>query len=200
METGVMPLAFESRNRGRVAFGFFQIESDMLLLEECFFFASAFCERVGEAALGEPGGRWATTFPGHVIERPEDVGDLLGAIHGRRFTGFIGETYRRYPFPAREEDFKQNPEGFRTRAELLEIISPFADEREIAFETAAGEVRIGDVRFSRAGFHELVRYVWRGGYPRWRDDVRPAYVHRMKAEIERSRHELFRGLSLTTPG
>lgn len=33
-----MPLSFESRSHGPVAFGFFNIESDMLLLERTFFF------------------------------------------------------------------------------------------------------------------------------------------------------------------
>ncbi|MCU0723638.1 MAG: hypothetical protein MUC63_08490, partial [Planctomycetes bacterium] len=43
-----MPLAFESLSHGEIAFGFFQIESDMLLLEELFFFADRFCAAVVE--------------------------------------------------------------------------------------------------------------------------------------------------------
>jgi hypothetical protein len=35
-----MPLSFESRSHGPVAFGFFNIESDMLLLERTFFSAT----------------------------------------------------------------------------------------------------------------------------------------------------------------
>lgn len=34
-----MPLAFQSLNRGRAAFGFFNIETDMLLLDNHFMFA-----------------------------------------------------------------------------------------------------------------------------------------------------------------
>ena len=34
MEETPMPLAFESVNRGAVAFGFFHIDTDMLLLQE----------------------------------------------------------------------------------------------------------------------------------------------------------------------
>ena len=34
-----MPLSFESQSHGQVAFGFFNIASDMLLLERYFFFA-----------------------------------------------------------------------------------------------------------------------------------------------------------------
>ncbi len=32
-----MPLSFRSENHGNIAFGFFNIESDMLLLENYFF-------------------------------------------------------------------------------------------------------------------------------------------------------------------
>ena len=39
-----MPLAFESTTHGTVAFGFFNIDSDMLLLENRFFFATDLCE------------------------------------------------------------------------------------------------------------------------------------------------------------
>ena len=33
-----MPLTFDSLSHGKVAFGFFNIESDMLLLDHYFFF------------------------------------------------------------------------------------------------------------------------------------------------------------------
>ena len=46
---------------------------------------------------------------------PGDVGDLMGAIHGIRLVGFIGDTYKRFPFPAARADFKQNPDGYRNR-------------------------------------------------------------------------------------
>jgi hypothetical protein len=38
-----MPLAFESMSHGTIAFGFFSIDSDMLLLEQYFLFGSEFC-------------------------------------------------------------------------------------------------------------------------------------------------------------
>jgi len=41
-----------------------------------------------------------------------------------------------------------------------------------------------------------VRYVWRGGYPRWRDETRPEYVEALK-QLEESRHWLFAGLRLS---
>src|SRR5512137_1630717 len=94
-----MPLAFESTNRGEFAFGFFNVRSDMLLLDNRFFFATDFCAFLidlagrGEDVIEAEWSAW-------IVDRPEDVGDLMGAIRGRRFTGFIGDTYRRYPFPA----------------------------------------------------------------------------------------------------
>ena len=38
-----MPLAFESVNRGTIAFGFFNIDTDLLLLQQYFLFAEDFC-------------------------------------------------------------------------------------------------------------------------------------------------------------
>jgi hypothetical protein len=40
-------------------------------------------------------------------------------------------------------------------------------------------------------FQELVKYVWRGGYPRWKDELRPDYVLAMKDKIEGHRQGLF---------
>lgn len=50
-----MPLAFESLSHGAIAFGFFNIESDMLLLEHYFFFATDFCEHIRAMAAMEGG-------------------------------------------------------------------------------------------------------------------------------------------------
>ena len=47
-----MPLAFDSLNHGTIAFGFFNIEIDMLLLENLFFFADRFCGAVAELSRG----------------------------------------------------------------------------------------------------------------------------------------------------
>lgn len=41
-----MPLAFESLSHGTIAFGFFNIESDMLLCDRYFLFADEFCRYV----------------------------------------------------------------------------------------------------------------------------------------------------------
>ena len=56
------------------------------------------------------------------------------------------------------------------------------------------EISIGDYRFTRRNFHELIRYIWRGGYPRWKNDERPSYVLHMKESLSRSPSPLFAGL------
>ena len=45
-----MPLAFESLSHGTIAFGFFNIESDMLLMDQYFFFVDDFCSNVEKIA------------------------------------------------------------------------------------------------------------------------------------------------------
>ena len=194
-----MPLSFQTLNRGTIAFGFFNIDSDLLLMDRFFLFAPEFCDRVGSLA-DDPG---RTVFEAEwevdVIEDPADIGDLMGAIHNIRHTGFIGEVYGRYPFPSSPEEFQQKPEGYRTREEIREILDRYAVPATLAFtaDPAGGEVVIGPFRFSRQGFLELVQYVWLGGYPRWRDMERPDYVSAMKGRIERSGNPLFQGVTLT---
>jgi hypothetical protein len=59
---------------------------------------------------------------------------------------------------------------------------------EIPFSVFKGtrEVAIGQYRFTRDVFHELIRYVWQGGYPRWKDEIRPDYVVGMKDKIRQA--------------
>jgi hypothetical protein len=183
-------------SHGQIAFGFFNIDSDMLLLENYFFFAQEFCKYICEISDYEDG--FEKTWEVYYIEKPEEIGDLMGAIHGVRFTGFIGETYRLYPFPERQEDFKQKPEGFETQTVFKEIISRYANRIKIPF-TANPEkrnVKIGDYVFTRDWFHELIKYVWIGGMPRWRNEERPDYVLDMKRSMEQSKHWLLAGLKL----
>ena len=192
-----MPLAFDSINYGTIAFGFFNTESDMLLLEHYFFFVPEFCKYISQIALRDGNDDYKSFWDVYYIKDPEDIGDLMGAIYGIRYTGFIGELYRRFPFPKRPEDFKQKPEGFKTRGVAEKIIARYAVVKRIPFIIAhnAREVGIGDYRFSRSSFHELIKYVWRGGYPLWKDEVRPDCVSRMKGEIVKSRHRVFKGIS-----
>jgi hypothetical protein len=49
---------------------------------------------------------------------------------------------------------------------------------------------------SRAAFQELIKYVWVGGFPRWKDEIRPDYVMAMKKKIEQSNNLLFNDLRL----
>ena len=191
-----MPLAFESLSHGTVAFGFFNIESDLLLLDRYFIFAEDFCRYTEKIAKNGPDQAYCALWPIQVIEAVEDIGDLMGAIHGVRFTGFIGELYRHFPFPRESADFRQNPMGSQTRALVSRIIAKYAQPREIsvAMSPERGEVDIGDYRFNRTQFQGLIKYVWRGGYPRWKDDLRPGYVRRMNSSIMQNRTGIFDGI------
>ncbi len=167
-----MPLAFPSSSHGTVAFGFFNIDVDMLLLDRLFFFAHDFCRAV--EALGRAG---SASIRGWRIDDLRDIGNLHGAIAGQDLSGFIGATYARWPFPEAPEDFKQDPGGHVNRDAVREMILAFGVERAIDLaRDADGRVTVGEYAFDRSGFAALIAYVDRGGYPRWRDDVRPRYV------------------------
>jgi hypothetical protein len=124
----------------------------------------------------------------------------MGAIHASRYTGFIGETYMRFPFPLNPEDFKQKPEGYRNREMVESMIEKYAESCPIPVITGknAQEISIGAYRLTRAVFHQLLNYVWRGGYPRWKDEVRPGYVMAMKRAVENSGNGLFAGIVFET--
>ena len=194
-----MPLAFESISHGTIAFGFFNIDSDMLLLDRYFFFSTAFCRHIDDIAACEPGGSKQLSWQVYHIPDPLKIGDLMGAIHGVRFAGFIGEVYKRYPFPQKEADFKQKPEGSRTQDIVEAIIKKFGKRSSVLFTTddAQNEASIGPYRFSKDGFQALIRYVWQGGYPRWKDAQPPDYVLTMRDGIHGSRCDLLKGLELS---
>ncbi len=181
-----MPLPFASTSHGKIAFGFFNIESDMLLLEEMFFFADVFCgvmaAKIPEAKQkGTAEGSW----PGFRFDEPERIGDLMGAIHGVSYTGFLGELYRRFPFPAAPEAFKQKTRGSRTQPEVTTIIKSFAGRAWIPFESRWEQwARIGEIRFDWAVFQDLIRYVWKGGYPGWEKSRPSDSVLAMQKELE----------------
>jgi hypothetical protein len=192
-----MPLAFSSLSHGQVAFGFFNIDSDMLLLEQSFFFADGFCDAIARIA-GAASDDLEEELPGYWIDNRSDIGDLMGAIHGVRFTGFIGETYRRFPFPERAEDFRQRPEGAENRSIFAELIGRFGEPRtvRIVVDGDARGVAIAGIEFAGPEFRRLIDYVWVGGYPRWRDGQKPPYVEQMAVAANGSRHWLFDGLEL----
>jgi hypothetical protein len=182
-----MPLAFDSISHGKIAFGFFNIETDLLLLNRYFFFASDFCRYLVEAVPYLQAGDWETTW---AIVRIEDdrIGDLMGAIHGVDLRGFIGEVYRHFPFPPDPAGFKQNTEGFRTRSFLEPILARYGrtEEIPIGFRRKDNEVAIGEYRFDQENFQELIFYIEQGGYPRWRDGQQPGYVGAMKQSVEKA--------------
>ena len=175
-----MPLPFPSRSHGPIAFGFFNIASDMLLLQELFFFADRFCAAVAELALE----RHSAPLPCWRLARSA-VGDLHGAIAGVDLSGFIGATYRLFPFPARRELFKQGPEGQETQPQIAELADRHgaADEIALRWDEQAGLVSVDSYCFTEAAFRELVAYVDRGGYPRWRDEQRPDYVREVVSRL-----------------
>jgi len=193
-----VPLAFESLSRGTVAFGFFNIETDLLLLQQYFFFADYFCKllvRMAEDKGQEP---FQTAWQVYSIDEPGKVGDLMAAIHGIRYTGFIGEVYKRFPFPKREADFKQKPEGFQNRAGVISLLEKWAVSETIpvTVDQEKETVSISEYLFTKTVFHQLVQYVWVGGYPRWKDGIRPDYVMEMKSSLEKASAGLMRGLVL----
>ncbi len=191
-----MPLEFQSESHGPIAFGFFNIETDMLLLDRLFFFCTDFCGVLSEMAVTSEAGKTAVPCEGYYIADPADIGDLMGAISGSSHTGFIGALYRKFPFPDKQQDFKQNPEGYRTRAQVEAMVKEYGSPLHIKCSTDArfNEISIGSYGFTRRNFQELIQYIWRGGYPRWKNDQRPPYVIELRDTLSRSPSPLFAGL------
>jgi hypothetical protein len=194
-----MPLAFDSINRGLTAFGFFNIDSDLLLLDHYFFFAQPFCENVSDLAQRHLADTEEVFWDVYTIERRENIGDLMAAIHGVDHRGFIGEIYKRFPFPQKEDDFKQKPDGWQNRGVVTDILERSAQTARIPLrlDRLNRTISIGEFLFSEEVFRALIDYVWLGGYPRWKDGVRPEYVLRMKKKLDESRNWLFSGLRLS---
>lgn len=188
-----MPLAFATLNRGVVPFGFFNIRTDMVLLAEHFAFADDVCGWV--ETLAATSDDVHIRRPAWLIADPAVLGDLQGAMAGDDLSGFLGTVYARFPFPERREDFRQDPDGHRARPEIEPLIDRFAQREEIEIRSTAatGTVELGGCLFDEPGFAELVRYLWRGGFPRWRDDTPPGYVDHMMEAVRSSPSWLFLG-------
>jgi hypothetical protein len=188
-----MPLAFQSLNQGTVTFGFFNIDTDMLLLNSYFMFADTFCGLVTMLARQDGTVEFRADLDAFVIEKPEQIGDLMGAIQGVRHEGFIGAVYRRFRFPQRPEEFKQRAEGERNREIVRNLIEGYAVKTELPLIFVCEELHVGlgEYRFDRSGFAKLVKYVCDGGMPGWKDDDRPPYVETMISAIRESRNPLF---------
>jgi hypothetical protein len=192
-----MPLQFESISHGQIAFGFFNIETDMILLNRYFFFANDFCHHIVQFSENDKE-TYEATWEVYSIEKATDIGNLTGAIHGTDHKGFIGEVYTLLPFPAKREAFKQNTEGFKNRAITEKMIQKYAKRTYISFFAGQkkDKISIGQYVFNKTVFQELVQYIWAGGYPRWKDEIRPDYVLAMKKKIEQSKSPLLNGLLL----
>lgn len=188
-----MPLSFKSESHGNIAFGFFNIESDMLLLENYFFFADKFCEWIKQMASKDADGLDTISYDVNIIAESDDIGDLMGAIHGIRFTGFIGRLYEIFPFPSDPEAFKQNPDGFSTQKIVSKEIEKFSSPTELVITfPEENKIQLGPYLFNISIFHELIRYVWQGGYPRWKNEIRPQYVIDMKKFIDQNQNNFFK--------
>lgn len=192
-----MPLAFPSLSHGEIAFGFFNIETDLLLLNNYFLFAADFCKHLSELASRGLDQQLEMNWDLYILEG-KDVGNLMGAINGTDLRGFIGETYRFFPFPREPHLFRQNPDGYKTRDIITALIEKYAKPSRItvAADNAGHTITIGQYHFSRDMFHKLLQYVWVGGYPLWKDGARPDYVIGMKTNILHSTHPLFRGIAM----
>jgi len=193
-----LPLEFHSLSHGRIAFGFFNIETDLILLEKYFFFAHFFCNTVEKIASLQGHKVDKIILLGYVIERSGDIGNLMGAIQGRDLSGFIGAVYQLFPFPRSPEEFKQKLDGKTNKAVIETLINQWGQPVKILVGVEAGSqrVKIAELLFSKAVFHELVAYVWRGGMPGWQDNLRPDYVIAMKDAIDTSISPIFEDFEL----
>jgi hypothetical protein len=104
-----MPLEFQSISHGKIAFGFFNIETDMILLEHYFLFAQDFCNHISKIAKVPLKETYESSWEIYLIEDNFNIGNLMGAIYRIDLRGFIGEVYKLFPFPKEREKFKQNP-------------------------------------------------------------------------------------------
>ena len=192
-----MPLEFDTLNHGKIAFGFFNIETDMILLEHYFFFAQELCRHISESARVPSNETYESPFDIYLIEDHRDIGNLMGAIHAVDLRGFLGEVYKLFPFPEEREKFKQNPEGFKTRIRVEKLIQEYGQKViiRLLIPATGNQIDIGDYLFNTNSFQELIKYVWMGGFPRWKDGIEPDYVLEMKQAIEQSKRTVFKGLS-----
>jgi hypothetical protein len=184
-------------SHGEIPFGFFNIETDMILLQNYFFFASDMAENVIKLAESRMESPQEQTWSVYILEEGQ-IGNLMGAISGVVFVGFIGEVYTHFPFPHEPEKFKQNPEGHKTRGLIEEIVHRYTNLSTITtvVDNAEQSLKIGKYQFNKHGFHALLGYLWEGGYPKWKGGIRPPYIVKMKEAIQRSSHHLFHAITV----
>jgi hypothetical protein len=194
-----MPLTFKSINRGLIAFGFFNIHTDLLLLDRYFLFTQPFCRNITHLAGRSLVDTYETFWEVYTMDRRKEIGDLMAAIHGVYYRGFIGEIYKRFPFPQKEEAFKQQPDGWRNGSVVAAVLERYAQTTRIPvrLDPLKEAVSAAEFLFSKEVFGSLIDYVWLGGYPRWKGGVRPEYVLHMKKKVEQSSNWLFSDLRLS---
>ncbi len=183
-----MPISFPSKSHGQIPIGFFNIETDMLLLDRYFFFSTDFCAWVTEwSSAGDFGHDEKTVY---VIRQRERIGNLSDAIHGYEFTGFIGAVYKLFPFPKSRSGFKQKSDGTQNRPAVETAIQAFAVPLKIpvVFSRESRTVGFGDYAFSAEVFQEIIRYIESGGMPGWLNGRPPDYVTRMMAQLAITGH------------
>jgi hypothetical protein len=140
----------------------------------------------------------------YIIDDPRSIGDLFGAIEGTSYQGFIGEIYRLFPFPKDPKEFHQRPWGYKNRDMVERILQKYA--RPINLEirifpedhplnpASVPLAAIGEFFFIKDVFHQMIKYVYLGGYPRWLSNQPPEYVENMRKEVEKSPFFIFRGI------
>ena len=181
-----MPISFSSISHGKIPIGFFNIETDMLIMDRYFFFSTDFCRWVIEWTDSEETRRDRRMV--YVIHDPRMIGNLAGAIYGFEYTGFIGEVYKLFPFPENPSGFKQKPNGTQNRTAVETVIRLFAGQLKIpiVFSRESRTIGFGDYLFSAKVFNEIIAYVEAGGMPRWLNGQPPDYVIRMNARLEKT--------------
>jgi hypothetical protein len=187
-----MPLLFNSLSHGEVPFGFFNIETDMILLNNYFFFARDIADYVIELTSQDSHGLYTMDWDAYILEEKQ-IGNLMGAITGVDLRGFIGEVYGHFPFPSVEEEFKQHTDGYVNRELVENTVRRYVSSKRIGvvMDPQAKTIKIGDYLFDKPVFKELLNYLWVGGYPRWMNGIPPAYIVRMKESVSHSTHPLF---------
>jgi len=187
-----MPISFTSIGHGQIPIGFFNIETDMLLMDRYFFFSTDFCKWIIEWADAEDFSR--DTKMVYVIQQREMIGSLSGAIYGYEFTGFIGEVYKRFPFPQNPWGFKQKAYGTVNRQAVERSIQPFAVQLKIpiVFHQENLTIDFGDYTLSADVFQKIIEYIVAGGMPGWLDGQAPDYVTKMMTQLATTHHRHFR--------
>ena len=67
-----MPLLFQSLSHGEIPFGFFNIETDMILLNNYFFFASDMADNVIRLAENDGGMSREQVWSVYILDRRSD--------------------------------------------------------------------------------------------------------------------------------